>query len=298
MKLNVSWANKTAWRSLSEITSVTAVLSRQSLTVTRALTVNPTTSSASGEIGGLYAGEWTIRIEAAMADATVIYSGQTKVMVVSGGTSPVSMTLNPAPGTLDVTLDVSFLIAAGQTVTEGKVYIYMDPATGSSTTEEMSLEGTNLHALVENLAPRTYDAKVCVPQVTDAIFTSEYFQFDILPGRATTVFLGADGNVAVNVDIVEEPGRVAGFTAVKSQDGTQVFLNWTVVPGATGYRVYRTDDEGRFRQLVVLEGGSISSHTDTSITTAKPYAGMVRYAVAALAGELEGLRSDPASVTL
>lgn len=295
LAVTVSWAAKPAWRSVADIATVTATLTRGSLVVTSSLTVNQAAGTATGEIGGLYAGDWTLKIEAAMADATVIYAGQTTVTVVSGETRTVTMTLQPAPGKLDITLDVLPLINQGYAVTKGTVYIYEDPADGSSTSREMSLEGTNLHAVV-NLGPKTYDARVAVPNISDDIYTSEFFQFDILSGRTTAIVLQADGGVAVEVSIDDAPGRVTGLTAVPSADRTQVDLAWTPVPGATGYRVYRTNNEGRFMELAVLEGGSRANYTDATFAAAKPYAGAIRYAVAALAGEIEGLRSEPAAV--
>lgn len=295
VEMRVAWtAAREAWRSLDEIAAVTAVLTRQKLTVTVAMTMGA--GEATGTAEGLYAGEWGVRVDAATIDGTVIYTGETTVMVFSGQTSSVEMTLAPAPGKLDITMDVQFLLDQGHAVTGGKVGIYKDPDSGSADYEDMALAGAALHALVEDLAPQTYDARVVIPQATDAIFTSEYFQFDILPGRTTVVHITNDGQVQVEIDIIAEPGQVTGLAAIK--DGTNVNLSWLAVSGATGYRVYRTDGEGRFRQCPggLLDGGGVTTFTDSTFADADPYAGVVRYAVAALIGELEGLRSEPVAV--
>lgn len=271
-----------------------AYLTRQELTIAKGLAVDQASGTASGTIEGLYAGEWTVRVDASKADGTVIYTGSDTVTVVSGATADAEMVLAPAPGELDISLDVTPLTAAGFTVTEGTVYIYKQPDSGSSSSYDMLREGGDLRGLVGNLASMTYDARVAVPQLTGAIFTSRFFQFDILPGRTTRVRLEADGGVNVDITIVDQPGRVEGLTA--TLDGEQVILSWNRTPGATGYRVYRTDGDGRFRQCGTIEDGAVTSYTDLEFGEAEPYGGIIRYAVAALAGPVEGLRSEPVAM--
>lgn len=293
LSLRVSWGDKAVSRGVEEIAAVEAYLTRQGLTITKSLDVDQANKTAGGTIEGLYAGEWTVRVDAAKADGTVIYTGSRSVNVVSGATTDAALTLAPAPGELDISLDITPLIAAGHEVAEGKVYIYK-PDSGNSSSYEMLREGGNLRGLVGNLASITYDARVAVPQMTNSIFTSRYFQFDILPGRTTRVHLAADGEVSVDVTIIDQPGRVEGMRA--HADGEQAILSWIQTPGATGYRVYRTDGDGRFRLCGTIEDGAITSYIDLEFGRAEAYGGIIQYAVAALTGPVEGLRSEPVAV--
>ncbi len=235
----------------------------------------------------------TVKVDAVMADTTVIYTGQTKVMVAAGETREVALALAPAPGRLAITMDVQPLLDAGKVFDKGSLYLYYGDS--SITPKDMTLAGGSLAAQVE-LAPRTYDAKVAVPNVTNSIFTSEYFSFDILPGRTTTVSLGADGALSVDISIAAEPDRVTNLRAMPN--GATVTLTWDQAARATGYRIYRTDKDGRYKDLGAVEGGSVTTYTDENFGTAAPYDGKVRYAVAAVAGTVEGLRSEPAEVTV
>lgn len=292
--LSVSWeAARAGMRGLDEISTVTAVLTRQSIIVTTALIIEGNT--ASGTVDGLYAGEWKVRVDAAMADATVIYTGQTTVMVVSGATRTATVTMQAAPGSLDITLDVGGLIDSGYTVTAGKVAIYENPATGTATYKDLTLGGRTLHGLVTNLTPKTYDARIVIPAATSPDFATEYFQFAIRPGRTTVVQFTNDALVALGITIIPEPGQVTGFSAVKNV-AEQVEMSRHAVSGASGYRIYRTDIDGRFKELVVLDGGGVTTCVDTTFASAKLYDGMVKYAAAALAGEQEGLRSEAVGV--
>ena len=297
ISLHVSWgaAERGLFRGLEEIRAVNATLSRQNLKVVIPMLVDPEGGNASGTATGLYAGEWTLKVDATMADGTVLYTGQTKVMVVSNKECHVELTLR-AVGTLDITMDIALLLAKGLEVTGGKIGIYEDPTSGSATYKDMVREGEGaaavIHGVVNNLAAMTYDARVVIPQVTNALFTSEYFQFSIQPGRTTTVHLAADGHVVVDVTIVPEPGQVTGLSATSGPSG--VTLSWNPVSGATGYRVYRTEGDGRFKHLDIV--GGVTTYTDDAFNEADPYGGKVCYAVAALAGTIEGLRSEPVEV--
>ncbi|MGQ9778271.1 MAG: hypothetical protein ACUVRM_00135 [Bacillota bacterium] len=296
LNLRVTWSGaRQATRGVEEIGTVTAYLTRQSLRVTVALAVDQTEGAATGGIEGLYAGDWKVKVDAAAADGAVIYTGETTVTIVSHGEQVVEMGLDPTPGKLELVMDITPLLAQGLTVTGGRVYIYGDPTSNAATvTKDMTLEEDRLRTLVENLVTKTYEAKVAIPNTTNAVFTSAYFSFSILPGRTTKVFLAADGKVDLTIGVMAEPAQVTGLAATR--EGGAVSLGWTAVPGATGYRVYRTDAEGRFKGLVVLEGGGNTTYVDESFAQAPSYAGGVGYAVAALAGEMEGIRSDPVVV--
>ena len=296
LSISVTWGDgRQVSRAVEEIRTVTASLTRQSLRVSVALTVDQANGAATGRIEALYAGEWKVKVDAAAADGAVIYTGQTTVTIASGEERSVAMTLSPSPGRLDLTMDIAPLLAQGLEVAGGKLYIYGDPASGSATiTKDMAREGSLLRSIVENLPTKTYEARIAVPQSTSAIFTSAYFSFSILPGRTTGVFLSADGGVDLTIGIAAEPPQVTGLTAAVEEG--RVVLSWQAVEEATGYRVYRTDGTGRFKELAVVEGGGITSHIDESFAQAAPYHGGVGYAVAALAGEIEGIRSDPVVV--
>jgi len=233
-------------------------------------------------------------VDAQSAEGLTIYTGETEVAISDGQTAEVEMSLSPAPGSLELRLDVAPLLTAGLPVESGRIYIYMDPATNQSTSHDLSREGDFLHGLVEDLPTMTYDAKVAVPQVTEAVYTSEYFHFSILPGRRTMVEISASGGAAVIIDISVEPGQVTGLSA--APQGSGVLLSWDAVAGATGYRIYRTDGDGRYRQLGVTESGGFAGYPDETYSEAQPYGGVVRYAVAALAENLEGIRSEPVAV--
>lgn len=291
LTITVSWPTASA-RSLDEIDAVNVTLKRQDLTVSQTLAISG--SGASGTIEGLYAGDWSVKVDATSGDIS-IYTGQTTASVVSGETREVSMTLNAAPGQLDVTMQIQFLLDQGKEVTAGKIAIYMDPNTGTATYKDLARKDATLYALIPDLPSRTYDARIVIPNASSPIFTSSFFQFDIRPGRTTQVLLTNDGFLHIDIGIEEEPGQVRGLTAVKI-GSQQVGLAWQVVNGATGYRVYRTDGTGRYKQLALVDGVDSVAYADTTFGTAPLFDGRVRYAVAALDGGQEGIRSAPVEV--
>ncbi|NLG84760.1 MAG: hypothetical protein GX493_09205 [Firmicutes bacterium] len=296
LSITVIWGTaRGVTRGVEEIAMVIAELTRERLRVTASLTVDQTGGVAKGTLDGLYPGEWKVKIDAATADGTVIYTGQTTVDVVSGQEQTLEMNLLPAPGRLELIMDITPLLAQGLTISGGRLYIYGEPTSNAATAiEDMSVEEDRLHTLVENLATKTYEAKVAIPNISNAVFISAYFSFSILPGQTTRVFLAADGGVNLTIGVITAPAQVTGLTATR--EGETVRLSWSAVPDATGYRVYRTNSEGRFKGLVVLEGGGQTGYVDEDFVQAPSYGGAVGYAVAALVGEIEGIRSAPVMV--
>ncbi|MCL6615135.1 MAG: hypothetical protein K6U03_11085, partial [Firmicutes bacterium] len=274
LSLRVVWGGgRPGPRAVEEIRTVTASLGRQGLRITAALEVDQAGGTAAGRFEGLYPGDWNVKVDAAAADGTVIYTGQTTVTIISNEECSLAMTLSPNPGKLDFRMDIAPLLAGGLEITGGRLYVYGDPASNSATvTKDLIREGNLLRGLVENLPTKTYEARVAIPNLSNAVFISAYFSFSILPGRTTAVFLSADGGVDLIIGITAEPPQVTGLTAVVEEG--RVVLSWQAVEEATRYRVYRTDADGRFRELALIDATTIG-YVDEGFAQATPYAGSV-----------------------
>jgi len=116
----------------------------------------------------------------------------------------------------------------------------------------------------------------------------------VQPLARRAAFVGAEDNPA-NTFQAGTVGTPTGFTA---QPGCtllvslvpRVALSWNAVPGATAYRVLRTDGSGGNPVSTTVSG---TSHVDLDVTWSRTY----RYRVEAVAGSWTGAPSEERTVT-
>ena len=85
--------------------------------------------------------------------------------------------------------------------------------------------------------------------------------------------------------VLAQPGAPASLTATGAE--ASVDLNWSAVPGATGYRISRGTASGTYGYFVNL--GAVTSYSDTAVTNATQYF----YVVAARSALGIGANSAP-----
>jgi regulation of enolase protein 1 (concanavalin A-like superfamily) len=73
--------------------------------------------------------------------------------------------------------------------------------------------------------------------------------------------------------------------------GTNIVVNWTAVPGATGYEVYRSDDGVSWGSPIATVGSATTSYTNTGLLGGRRHF----YIVQALDGSTRSVPSDPVS---
>ena len=91
-------------------------------------------------------------------------------------------------------------------------------------------------------------------------------------GTTGTSFTGITGCTGTPADsaavtAVHEslPGPEASYVVPGSTSTNQITLNWTAVPNATGYKIYRGDSSGG--ELLLASVGAVTSYSDNSGTT-------------------------------
>ncbi|HTZ05978.1 MAG TPA: carbohydrate-binding protein, partial [Gaiellaceae bacterium] len=91
-------------------------------------------------------------------------------------------------------------------------------------------------------------------------------------GHTTTQFTGITGCTgtatdggAVTAYHESLPGPEASYTVPGGGSSNQITLNWTAVPNATGYKIYRGDSSGG--ELLLATVGAVTSYSDTTSTT-------------------------------
>lgn len=239
----------------------------------------------------LYPGKWELTAEAFDFEGIVLLSAFREINIEPGSTNTVQLHLTAAPGLLELTLDASKIEGFGTEITSGRLYVYLNPASGTSTIFDLLREGIFLTARV-SLPAGTFQLRVAVPQITDYAYCSPYYTVHIRSGRATQLTIIPEETVNITGIIDFPPTTPNGLTLYR--EDSLIHLSWeeVLVPDLAGYRLYRTDKEGRFRFLAEL---SADDHSYTDEVTGGYFAGRIGYAVSSFdTGGNESLWSEPA----
>lgn len=239
----------------------------------------------------LYPGKWEITAEAFDHENTVVLSSAREVNIEPGSNNTVKLHLSAAPGFLELTLDASEIPGFGTEITAGRLYVYLNPEANTSTGFDLLPEGIFLTTRA-SLPAGTFQIRVAVPHINKPVYRSPYYTVHIRSGRVTYLTIIPEEELIVTGIIDFPPKTPAGLTLYR--ENSLVHLSWeeVVVPDLAGYRLYRTDKEGRFRFLTELPAGR-QSHTDE--VTDDYFAGRIGYAVSSFdTGGNESLWSEPA----
>jgi hypothetical protein len=246
----------------------------------------------------LYPGEWEVSVSGLDNAGNTIFYGSQVVNVESGAVKEVQITVIPAPGVLDVTFDASRIINSGITVTKGTFYIYLDPATNNSTSHLMTLN-ENLLKVNFSVPEGTFQVKLAIPNLTTkGAFISNYYRVDIEAGETTTLTIAPDGSLSAAATIDSTPATPTNLSVAYQRETSTVSLSWSAITDSdlNGYRVYRTNIDGRFVRLISIDAGTTGA-TDP-ITSSLFYNKKIGYAVSSFdEGGNESLWSDSVYIT-
>jgi hypothetical protein len=222
----------------------------------------------------LYPGIWEVDVYGLNHEDKIIFRGGNEVEIKPGGANRATIHLIAGPGRLRIILDASQISGFGDTINSGRLYVYLDPTSGRSTSFPLSPDGTLLKGEAE-LDERSYSFRVAVPQLTGAIYLSSYYNVDIVAGETFTQTIAPDNILDIITILDPAPATPTGFTL--NREGDTIILTWEEISedDLNGYFIYRTDDEGRF---VRLAESNVSTYTDT-IKESLFYKGQIGYAV-------------------
>src|SRR5690554_299260 len=222
----------------------------------------------------LYPGIWEIDVYGIDWEEKVIFQGGSETEIKPGKTNQVSILLVAGPGTLQVTLDASEIPGFGETVNSGRLYVYLDPESGRSTSFPLIANGSLLKGAAE-LNEGTYVFRVAVPQITGAVYISTYYDANIEAGKPTCYEIKSNAAMEIITIIDSTPATPTNLSI--SLEGDCVTLTWEEVNEAdlAGYYIYRTNNEGRMVRIAQTEA---TAYTEM-ITEALFYKGCLHYAV-------------------
>jgi hypothetical protein len=245
----------------------------------------------------LYPGKWRVTAEAHDEEGFVVLSASCEVTIEPGSSNTTELYLTVAPGFLDFTFDASELPGFGTEITEGKLYVYLDPKTNQSTSFTLTREGDCLTGLLK-LPAGTFQARVAIPQISNSVYESPYYTIHILPGRTEKLTVGPYEELLIGGTInfpPDTPGQLTLDLEEPAGSGSvTVHLSWAavIVPDLDGYRLYRTNPEGRFVWLAEVDPDTLA-YTDT-VAPGAYHNGRVGYAVSSFdRGGSESLWSEP-----
>lgn len=248
-------------------------------------------------LSSLYPGKWQVTAEACDEEGYVVLSASREVTIEPGSSNTTELYLTAAPGFLDFTFDASGLPGFGTEITGGKLYVYLDPKNNQSTSFTLTREGDCLTGLLK-LPAGTFQARVVIPQISNSIYESPYYTIHILPGRTGRLTVGPYEELLIGGTIDFPPDTPGQLTLDREEPAGSgsitVHLSWAavIVPDLDGYRLYRTNTEGRFVWLAEVDPATLA-YTDT-VAPGAYHNGWVGYTVSSFdRGGNESLWSEP-----
>lgn len=246
----------------------------------------------------LYPGKWEVVAEAYDEEDIVVLYCSREVNIEPGSSTATVLHLTAAPGFLDVTFDASEIPEFGTEITEGKFYAYLDPQTNRSTSFPLTRNGNLLTGLIK-LPAGTFQVRVVLPQITHSVYESPYYTIHIISGRTSALTIGPDEELIMEGVLDFPPETPGGLNLIpeeySNQDGSiTLHLSWeeVTVIDLAGYRLYRTNNEGRFIHLTEVDCATLT-HTDT-VENGDYYREPLGYAVSSFdRGGNESLWSEP-----
>jgi len=184
-------------------------------------------------------GPWTVIVRLKDTEGNVAYEGSCRTAVVAGQIAEASVVLQPALGTLELSVDLT-RIPDHERVQ--RLRLYKDSNNlRSQTNINREPEVDVLVATVSGLQPKTYDMMIkLLDENGDSVYESLWEEIQILPGKITTVSWDlSPGDVSIIVDFNEPPSPPTELAVTLSDD--EIILTWneSVDSDLVGYNVYR-----------------------------------------------------------
>lgn len=239
----------------------------------------------------LYPGKWEVTAEAFDNENTAVLYSAREVIIEPGSSNTVKLHLSAAPGFLHLTLDASEIPGFGTEFTSGRLYVYLDPEANTSTGFDLLREGDFLTNQV-SLPAGTFQIRAAAPNINSYVYRSLYYTVHIRPGKVTSLTIIPEEDLIITGVIDFPPETPTGLTLCREDSSIQLSWEEVVVSDLAGYRLYRTDKDGRFRLLAEIEA-CILTYTDE--VKDDYFAGQIAYAVSSFdRGGNESLWSAPA----
>lgn len=249
---------------------------------------------ASIEVDQLYEGMWDVTLQLVDAEGDVIYIAQAAVPVFADRANTAELRLVPAPGVLEVFIDLTSL-QEESSVRSARVTV----ASGGYSSATRQGNETLLR-IERTMEPQTYDIRVSLygeqANESHVVYHSPWTPVTIRPGKRTTVHWSVrSGDLSVIGTILPALEAPAGFAAAYPGDGTVLFT-WEPVAHADGYRLYeRRAPFDQFRIVANIPGDATSWVLDASGLAAPDER---LYALAAFNDDgFESARTEPVTVT-
>ncbi|HEY8345113.1 MAG TPA: hypothetical protein VIL66_07985 [Bacillota bacterium] len=241
----------------------------------------------------LYPGIWEVDVYGLNQAAKTVFRGGSEVEIKAGAVNRTTIMLIAGPGILEVILDASQIPGFGETINSGRLYVYLDPTTNTSTSFPLTPDGVYLKGKAE-LNEGSYSFRVAVPNISNRIYVSSFYDVDILAGEVYLQNITPDNALEIITFIDPAPATPSGLTL--RQEGASITLSWKEVDedDLAEYFIYRTNNEGRF---VWHTRTTVSTYTE-SIEDAPFFRGQLGYAVSSVdQGGNESLWSERVYVT-
>lgn len=277
-------------------TSGEVVLTKNKTTITVPLTITDGRASGSADIP---TGRWDATVKVKDADQDVIFQGTGVLDVAPNATSTLAVTLAPAPGYLNLSVDVSGLPNQAELQ---KAKLLLSPGS-SYRTLERTPETTRFESIVE-LAPKSHDIKVDLYTSSTHSYNlaheGVWMPITILPGKTLTLlWKPALGQVSIDASVENVPHPPQNLTA--SYEAGLIHLSWQPGPNPEGdvrsYTVYaKADEYSAYEQIAQVAAPTTQyQYTLTQPTVGQRYS----YTVTATDGAgYESPRSEPVHIVV
>lgn len=253
--------------------------------------------SVSHVVDSLYEGTWEAELRIVDFEGDVIYRAVSEVLLFRDQTTLAKLDLVPAPGLLEVYIDLSNFQDKDSV---GRARVSVTPGGYSSSIRE---EGSDIIRIEREVDPRTYDFRVSLygEEYSNAIYNSPWQPVDIRPGKVTTVVWSVSkGDLQIVGNLHPAPGSPEALRAEPVENGKALRLTWAPGPNyeyATAFRIYqRSAPFDYYKMIQEVPSDTFEWVIDTSSLTT-PHTRV--YAVSAVSAMgSESLRSEPVEVTL
>jgi hypothetical protein len=245
----------------------------------------------------VYPGTWAVILHGFDQDNDIIFHGEAETEVEPGESGTVLVNLKPATANLDISFNASEIPEIGESITKGRLAIYLDPSSNSATYKDLILEGTQFKAIIPNLPQGSYSARICIPNASSPVYTSPYFIINLYSGKTTTINIDGQGDLNVSAIIDSIPETPAGFGVNYQSETAKLSWQPTNDSDLNCYRIYRTNPEGRLCLLAEVDPNE-TFYSDP-ISKDNGHIVTVSYAVSCLdSGGLESQLSQIISIQL
>jgi hypothetical protein len=267
--------------SCAETLSGGAILAEAEVSLTNGTTVLSETvtledGTAEVTFSNVVVGPWTVIVRLKDAEGNTVYEGSCMTAVVAGETAEADVVLQPARGTLELTVDLTGIPDHERI---HKLRVYKDSNNLKSQTNVTREPGVDvLTVTLSDLQPKTYYMMIkLLDENGDTAYESLWKEIQILPGKVTKVSWDfSPGDVSIIIGINEPPPPPTGLIAAFS--GEEVVLTWNESTDSDllGYKVYRRQPPFEGFKVIAevphLSGTEEQTYIDAETKTGATYA--------------------------